>query len=154
MEIHESVCPLLMTRQEAMGLARWYLQQSLKLLAMIALSVVESSAQTVIHNAILLIDTSNNVSCNQAHWLIRTPYLSIIASNEICLYVCHTGFWLAVEMVTSFSHLHLQAHSSHRRSWRKYTFFIWSESSVLQRICVLPVKSYQSISLDLYQSKI
>ena len=48
------------------------------------------------------------------HWLIGTPYLSIIVSNEICLCVCHTVCWLAIEMVTSFSHLHLQVHSSHR----------------------------------------
>ena len=51
------------------------------LLAFIALSAAQSSAQTRIHNAILVIDTSNNASYNQVHWLVRTPYLSIKASN-------------------------------------------------------------------------
>ena len=51
------------------------------LLAFIALSAVHSSAQTHIHSAILVIDTSNNASYNQVHWLVRTPYLSIKASN-------------------------------------------------------------------------
>ena len=32
-----------------------------------------------IHNAILFIATYNNVWCNKVHWLIGTPYLSIIA---------------------------------------------------------------------------
>ena len=36
------------------------------LLAFIALSAAQSSAQTRIHNAILVIDTSNNASYNQA----------------------------------------------------------------------------------------
>ena len=49
-------------------------------IAMVALSAVQSSTQTFIHNAILSIDTSNNWY-NQVHWLIGTPYLSIIASN-------------------------------------------------------------------------
>ena len=49
---------------------------------MIVLLTVESCAQTRIHNAIMLIDTSDNASYNQVHWLIRTPYLSIKASNE------------------------------------------------------------------------
>ena len=51
------------------------------LLAFIALSVAQSSAQTRIHSDILVIDTSNNASYNQVHWLVRTPYLSIKASN-------------------------------------------------------------------------
>ena len=51
------------------------------LLAFIALSAAQSSAQTRIHSAILVIDTSNNVSYDQVHWLVRTPYLSIEASN-------------------------------------------------------------------------
>ena len=46
------------------------------LLAFIALSAAQSSAQTRIHNAILVIDTSNNASYKQVHWLVRTPYLS------------------------------------------------------------------------------
>ena len=52
-------------------------------LAMIALSAVQSSAQTFIHNDILFNDISNNAWYKQAHWLIRTPYLSIIASNNL-----------------------------------------------------------------------
>ena len=48
---------------------------------MIALSAAQSTAQTYIHNAILFIDTSNNVLYNQVHWLIGMPYLSIIATN-------------------------------------------------------------------------
>ena len=38
----------------------------------------------------MLIDTSDNASHNQDHWLIRTPYLSIKASNEVdlCLPFC------------------------------------------------------------------
>ena len=52
------------------------------LLAMVAFSAVYSSAQTIIHNAILFIDTSNNASYKQTHWIIETPYLSIIASND------------------------------------------------------------------------
>ena len=34
-------------------------------------------------NTILIIDTSDNVWYNQVHWLIRMPYLSIIASNDV-----------------------------------------------------------------------
>ena len=55
------------------------------LLAIIALSAVQSYAQTFIRNAIrsMFIDTSDNFSYNQVHWLIRTPYLSIIANNAL-----------------------------------------------------------------------
>ena len=53
------------------------------LLAIIALSGVQSSIRTFSHNAILVIDTSNNDSYNQAQWLIGTPYLSIVASNVV-----------------------------------------------------------------------
>ena len=52
------------------------------LLAFITLSADQSSAQRRIHTAILVIDTSNNASYNQVHWLVRMPYLSIKASNE------------------------------------------------------------------------
>ena len=51
------------------------------LVALIALSTAQSSAQTRIHSAVLVIDTSNNASYDQVHWLVRTPYLSIKASN-------------------------------------------------------------------------
>ena len=36
----------------------------------------------IFHNAILSIDTSNNAWYKQAHWLIGTKYLAIIASND------------------------------------------------------------------------
>ena len=49
---------------------------------MIALLAIQSCAQTFIPNAIMLIDTTDNASYNQVHWLIRMPYLSIKASNE------------------------------------------------------------------------
>ena len=52
--------------------------QQLALLALIALSAVQPSVQTRIHNAILVIDTSYN----KVHWLVGTPYLSIKASND------------------------------------------------------------------------
>ena len=52
------------------------------LLAFIALSAAQSSGETCIHSAILVIDTSNNASYNQVHWLVGTPYLSIKASND------------------------------------------------------------------------
>ena len=51
------------------------------LLAFIALSAAQSSAQTHIHSAIVVIDTSNNAWHSQVHWLVRTPYLAIKASN-------------------------------------------------------------------------
>ena len=40
------------------------------LLALIALSAAQSSVQARIQNAILVIDTSNNASYNQVHWLV------------------------------------------------------------------------------------
>ena len=51
------------------------------LLAFIALLAAQSSVQTHIHNAIVFIDTSNNASHNQVHWLFGKPYLVIKASN-------------------------------------------------------------------------
>ena len=48
---------------------------------MIALSAVQSFAQTFIHNAIFFIDTSNDAWYVQGYWLIWTSYLSVIASN-------------------------------------------------------------------------
>ena len=60
----------------------------LLLLAFIALFAAQSSAQISIDNAILVIDTSNNASYNQVHWLVGTPYLSIKAINDhsYCIY--------------------------------------------------------------------
>ena len=55
------------------------------LLAFIALSAAQSTAQTCIHSAILVIDTSNNASYNQVHWSIGTPYLSTKASNVFAI---------------------------------------------------------------------
>ena len=64
------------------------------LLAFIALSPAQSSAQTRIHSAILVIDTSINASYNEVHWLVRTPYLSIKASNEGAVYRgAELGYW-------------------------------------------------------------
>ena len=59
---------------------------------MIAISVVQSSVQTFIHNAILFIDTCYN----QAHWLIGMPYLSIIASN-VNLFEQHKTLFASTE---------------------------------------------------------
>ena len=74
------------------------------LLAFIALSAAQSSAQTRIQSAILVIDTSSNASYNQVHWLVRTPYLSIKASNEsknffLLLYVDMNGFKIVCFML-------------------------------------------------------
>ena len=63
------------------------LVMDLSLLAMIALLAVQSCAQIFIHKAIMLIDNSDNASFNQVHWLIRTPYLSIKASNGLTIYL-------------------------------------------------------------------
>ena len=54
---------------------------STSLLAFIALSAAQSSAQTHIHSTIVVIDTSNNAWHSQVHWLVGTPYLAIKASN-------------------------------------------------------------------------
>ena len=63
-----------------------HLQYTIKsLLAIVDISAVQSSAQIIIHNAISLIDTSNNAWYNQDDWLIGTPYLSTIASNAAVL---------------------------------------------------------------------
>ena len=57
--------------------------QKTSLLAMIALSAVQSSAQTFIHNVILFNDTSDSAWYNQIHWLVGMPYWSIIASDVL-----------------------------------------------------------------------
>ena len=51
------------------------------LIAFITLSAAQSSAQTHIQSAIVVIDTSNNARHSQVHWLVGTPYLAIKASN-------------------------------------------------------------------------
>ena len=48
--------------------------------------LLQSSAQLFIHNAIFFIDTLNNAWYNQVHWLIGTPYLSIITSNAYAFF--------------------------------------------------------------------
>ena len=53
------------------------------LLAFIAPSAAQSSAQTHIQSAIVVIDTSNNAWHSQVHWLVGTPYLAIKASNVV-----------------------------------------------------------------------
>ena len=58
-----------------------YTLGTVTLLAFIGLSAAQSSTQTCIHSAILVIDTSNNASYNHVHWSVGTPYLSIKASN-------------------------------------------------------------------------
>ena len=55
------------------------------LLAFIANSDAQSSAQTHIHSAIVVIDTSNNAWYSQVHWLVGTPYLAVKASNALIL---------------------------------------------------------------------
>ena len=58
------------------------MQTNLRTKVIVALSAVQSSAQTFVHIPILFIDTSNNALYNQVHRLIGTPYLTMIASNE------------------------------------------------------------------------
>ena len=53
----------------------------ISLSAFIALSAAQSSAQTHIQSAIVVIDTSNNAWHSQVDWLVGTPYLAIKASN-------------------------------------------------------------------------
>ena len=52
------------------------------MIAFIALSAAQSSTQTHIHSAIVVIDTSNNAWHRQVYWLVGTPYLAIKASND------------------------------------------------------------------------
>ena len=51
------------------------------LLALTANSASQSSAQTHIHSAIVVIDTSNNAWHSQVHWLVGTSHLAVKASN-------------------------------------------------------------------------
>ena len=51
------------------------------IIAIVAISAVESSAPAFIHNAIVFIDTWDNAWYNQLHWVVETPYLSTIDSN-------------------------------------------------------------------------
>ena len=72
------------------------LKSCVSLLAFITLSAAQSSVQTRIHSAILVINTSNNASYNQVHWLVRTSYLSIKASNGVCVLVWRLDSWLSL----------------------------------------------------------
>ena len=56
------------------------------LLAFTANSAAQSSAQTHIHSAIVVIDTSNNAWHSQVHWLVETPHLVVKASNGLYLF--------------------------------------------------------------------
>ena len=58
-------------------------EPSLALLAFTANSAAQSSAQTHIHSAIVVIDTSNNAWHSQVHWLFGTAYLTVKASNGV-----------------------------------------------------------------------
>ena len=51
--------------------------------SLLAFIAAQSSTQTRMHSAILVIDTANNVSYHQVHWLVRTRYLLIKASNDV-----------------------------------------------------------------------
>ena len=70
-----------------------FLNSSLELLAIIALSGVQSYVQTFIHNAIWFLDTSNNTRYIQAHWLMRTQYLLIIPSNDLKCDTNQAYYW-------------------------------------------------------------
>ena len=78
------------------------------LLPFIALSVAQSSAQTRIHSAILVIDTSNNASYNQVHWLVRTSYLSIKASNAVFNCISYCSWFRGFPSTHSFPLQHLK----------------------------------------------
>ena len=78
---------------------------------MIVLLAVQSCAHTYIHNAIMLIDTSDNASYNQVHWIIRAPYLSIKASNAKWTKVITTAKWYRTKRVTRYT-LCFEAESS------------------------------------------
>ena len=67
---------------EKEGGSKCVVKKRCTLLPFIALSAAQSSAQTHIHSAILVIDTLNIVSYKQVHWLVGTPYSSIKTSNE------------------------------------------------------------------------
>ena len=73
------------------------------LLAFIAFSAAQSSTQTRIHRAILVIDTSNNASYNQVHWLVRTPYMSIKASNDLIYFNTLIFFVNVLSLVVIFT---------------------------------------------------
>ena len=86
--------------------------KDLSLLAFIALSAIQSSAQTRIHSAILVIDTCNNASYNQVHWLVRTQYLSIKASNGLLQETLGLPHIPSCQFRVRFSGLTLKTHSS------------------------------------------
>ena len=64
----------------ALNLCKWWLIWA-SLLAFTANSAAQSSAQTHIHSAIVVIDTSNSAWHSQVHWLFGTAYLVVKASN-------------------------------------------------------------------------
>ena len=73
--IHQNICK---SSWQNICENNWW---DISLLAFIALSAAQSSAQTQIHSTIVVIDTSNNAWHSQVRWLVGTPYLAIKASN-------------------------------------------------------------------------
>ena len=68
------------------------------LLAFTDNSAAQSSAQTHIHSAIVVIDTSNNAWHSQVHWLVETPYLAVKASNVVWATVTVKIYWHLVKI--------------------------------------------------------
>ena len=66
------------------------------LLAFTANSAAQSSAQTYIHSAIVVIDTSNNAWHSQVHWLAGTPYLAVKASNGVAMWPLPIIHWASL----------------------------------------------------------
>ena len=60
-----------------------FIHQCASLLAFTANSAAQSSAQTHIHSAIVVIDTSNNARHSQVHWFFGTVYLAVKDSNGL-----------------------------------------------------------------------
>ena len=72
---------------------------------MIAISAVQSSAQTFSHNAILFTDISNNAWYNQAHWLIEMTYarfVNFIVPDLLLKYICNSLYGLALFVCSIF----------------------------------------------------
>ena len=91
------------------------------LLAFTANSAAQSSAQTHIHSAIVVIDTSNNAWHSQVHWLVETPYLAVKASNDV-------GLIASVEQGSKGNFLRIKFFSSNQGTDQRHS-----------RIEVLPI---------------
>ena len=72
----------------------------------IALLAVQSFARIQIHNAILFL---NNTWYNNGHWLIRRPYLAMIASNVysdlVYIFFRYKSIWIK-NVQSNRSHVH------------------------------------------------